>query len=149
MATPRTRKPAAPKKAAKKAVRRVARTPAAADFSETFAALQKLLRPYARRMVVKYDGPGIYYLETRSVPKYGTEVFFGAVKTGKRYVSYHLMPVYIFPELLKGVSPALKQRMQGKSCFNFRAPDPALFKELAKLTRQGFDGYRRGGLFAL
>ncbi len=149
MATARTSRQAAPKKVVKKALqKRASRKPAAPDFSKTYSALQKLLRPYARRMVVKYDGPGIYYLETRSVPKYGTEVFFGAVKTGKRYVSYHLMPVYIFPELLERISPALRKRMKGKSCFNFAAPDPALFKELARLTRLGFDGYRRGGLFA-
>jgi len=138
----------APKKAAKQTVKRVARKPApAADFSAVFASLKKVLVPYARRMVVKYDGPGIYYLETAPVPKYGTEMFFGAVKTGKRYVSFHLMPLYVFPEFLEDIYPALRKRMQGKSCFNFTVADPALFKELAKLTKRGFDGFRRGGLF--
>ena len=54
----------------------------------------------------------------------GREVWFGAVGERKNYVSYHLMPVYAFPELLKKVSPELegrKKRMQGKSCFNFNA----------------------------
>ena len=48
-------------------------------------------------------------------------MFFGAVVTGKAYVSYHLMPLYTCPWLVKTVSADLKKRMQGKSCFNFRA----------------------------
>jgi hypothetical protein len=63
----------------------------------------------------------------------------------KRYVSYHLMPVYVNPALLDGLSPALKARMQGKSCFNFTKVDPALFEELAALTQAGFDDYRAKG----
>ncbi len=34
------------------------------------------------------------------------------------------------------MSPDLKKRMQGKSCFNFKTPDPVLFEELAALTRR-------------
>ncbi len=33
---------------------------------------------------------------------------------------------------------ALKARMQGKSCFSFKACEPALFEELAVLTRAGY-----------
>jgi hypothetical protein len=60
------------------------------------------------------------------------------VRTGKAYVSFHLMPVYASSELVNAISPELKKRMQGKSCFNFKTPDEKLFKELAKLTRAGF-----------
>jgi hypothetical protein len=137
-------KKAAPKKAARK---KAVRKPLAADFSALFASLRKVLVPYARRMVVKYDGPGIYYLETALVPKYGTEVFFGAVRTGKRHVSFHFMPVHVFPELLDDAPPALRKHLKGESRFDFTEADPALLKALAKLARSGFDGYRRGGLF--
>jgi hypothetical protein len=53
------------------------------------------------------------------------------------------MPVYVCPDLLDGMSDGLKKRMQGKSCFNFTAPDAALFDELAQLTRAGFERYQR------
>jgi hypothetical protein len=36
--------------------------------------------------------------------------------------------------------------MQGKSCFNFSAPDAMLFRELGKLTTRGFALYRRKNL---
>lgn len=52
----------------------------------------------------------------------------------KSYVSDHLIPVYEHPARLSGTSEALRARMQGKSCFNFVAPDPALFAELDALT---------------
>jgi hypothetical protein len=49
------------------------------------------------------------------------------------------MPVYYFPDLLHDISPALKRRMQGKSCFNFASIDqlePTL-PELTQLTEWG------------
>jgi hypothetical protein len=48
--------------------------------------------------------------------------------------------------LLVKISPALKKRMQGKSCFNFTSPDPVLFRELGKLTSKGFALYRKKNL---
>jgi hypothetical protein len=60
-----------------------------------------------------------------------------AVQMKKNYVSYHLIPVYAIPTLLDAISPALKKRMQGKSCFNFTAIEPAQVKELKALTAAG------------
>ena len=45
------------------------------------------------------------------------------------------MPIYMCEELLKTISPELEKHMQGKACFNFKAVDEKLFKELAKLTK--------------
>jgi hypothetical protein len=52
------------------------------------------------------------------------------------------MPVYIFPDLLKDITPALKKRMQGKSCFNFTKIDEALFSELDELTKRSIERSR-------
>ena len=52
------------------------------------------------------------------------------------------MPVYMYPQLLKDVSPELKKRMQGKSCFNFKKVEPELFRELAELTRKGAEKFK-------
>lgn len=62
-------------------------------------------------------------------------MWFGAVKQGKAYVSFHLMPLYMSAALEKQISPALKKRMQGKTCFNFKTiPESALIADLKKLT---------------
>jgi hypothetical protein len=74
------------------------------------------------------------------------DIYFGAVQIKKNYVSFHLMPVYVNPKLLKGISPDLKKRMQGKSCFNFKKVDETLFKELSNLTKEGFEFYQKNGM---
>jgi hypothetical protein len=108
------------------------------DFAGAFARLKAILKPYAAKCDVLHDTAAHYYLNTLHVMKNKQPLCFGAVRTGKAYVSFYLMPVYACPELLKSMSPELKRRMQGKSCFNFKSPDEKLFKELARLTKAGF-----------
>ena len=68
-------------------------------------------------------------------------MLFGMVRPGKAYVGYHLMPLYMNARLTALVTPALKRRMQGKTCFNFTAVDETLFKELGVLTAQCTQGW--------
>ncbi len=56
------------------------------------------------------------------------------------------MPVYMFPQLRAGLSPKLRARMQGKSCFNFKQLDEPLFAELARLTTTGLATARKSGV---
>jgi hypothetical protein len=67
------------------------------------------------------------------------------VEIGKGYVSFHLMPVYGCPKLLDDLSEKLRARMQGKSCFNFKVVDEALFEELERLTVRGFAAFAKAG----
>lgn len=108
------------------------------EFRQTFLQLKAILKPYAAKLIVVHDTDKAYYLDMPHIMKNKQRLFFGAVRVGKAYVSFHLMPVYGFPDLLKTVSPELKKRMQGKSCFNFKTVDEKLFKELGKLTKAGF-----------
>jgi hypothetical protein len=118
------------------------------DFEATFRALKAIIEPFEPRLVRVHDAPDNYYLDTPHIQKNGQPLYFGSVRVGKKYVSFHLMPVYLWPELLEEISPELKRRMQGKSCFNFSVPDPVLFGELTELTRAGFDRYREAGYVA-
>ena len=111
----------------------------AADFDTTFAALREILRPYAKRMIVVQDTPENYYLDTKHTAPNGKPLMFAAVRKGKSYVSFYLFPVYMFPELLHGLSPALKKRMQGKSCFNFKTIDEEQLRGLRELTKRGYE----------
>ena len=133
---------------AKKRVVKKAARKAAPALDGLFDRLRKVLEPYAKHMVVKHDGPGIYYLESAPVPKYGTEVFFAAVQAGKTQVNFHFMPIYVFPEMREALSPALRKRLRGTSKFTFTELDAPLLKELTALTKKGYQGYRRGGVFA-
>ncbi|WP_096200317.1 hypothetical protein [Bacillus sp. FJAT-45350] len=113
------------------------------EFQNIYNELYILLKEYEANLDVKTDSLENYYLDTRKIdPKNKKPIFFGAVQIKKNYVSYHLMPVYIFPELLNDTSDDMKKRMQGKSCFNFKKAVPILFSELKQLTKNGFDKYK-------
>ena len=114
-------------------------------FREVFTALKAILKRYESGMAVQTDEPGCYYLNTGKLHR-KRPVMFGAVRLGKSYVSYHLMPVYDCSELLEGMSGPLRARMQGKACFNFKAVEPALFEELSRLTERCFQRFRDAGL---
>jgi hypothetical protein len=113
------------------------------DFQATFEKLKAILKPYEGKLVVVHDTSKDYYLDTSYVMKNKHRLFFAAVRIGKAYVSFHLMPVYACPDLLEGLSPELKKRMQGKSCFNFKTVDEKQSRELSKLTRAGFKKFNK------
>lgn len=120
--------------------------PTPEQLDEVFTHLRPLLVAHRARLVELEDEPDSYALGVRRLREDGYRVWFGAVKVGKRYVSYHLMPVYVHPELLDDVSPALRKRMQGKSCFSFTRVDEELFAELDALTRWGLAAFADDGL---
>jgi hypothetical protein len=104
------------------------------DFAVVFEQLKAILLPFEDRLVLKVDTASEYSLDTPYSEKWKRELFFGAAQIKRTYVSFHLMPVYMFPDLLESTSAALNKRRQGKSCFNFTRVQPELFRELAELT---------------
>jgi hypothetical protein len=112
-------------------------------FAETFATLRSVLQRHGKRLTVTLDTPGNFQLASPTLlDRAGRPLFVAAVQIRKNYVSYHFIPVYAMPDLLDGLSPALRQRMQGKSCFNFTTIDPAHVKELSALTKKGFERFK-------
>ena len=111
---------------------------AEADFEQLFGRFRSMLEPYGKKMHVSADSAQWYGVDMAPEGARDPSTWFGATRLGKRYVSYYLMPVYVKPELLDDVSPALRKRMQGKSCFNFSKVDEPLLAELDALTRRGY-----------
>ncbi len=111
-----------------------------------FGTLRALFRVHAEKCVVLRDEPFGYYLGTNEVrSRDGYRTGFGGVEIMKTYVSAHLMPVYVHPDLLKSLSPKLRKRMQGKSCFNFKRLDGRLFDELDDLISAGIVRFEQDG----
>ena len=109
---------------------------------EVFTRLRKILIAYEGRLPVLSDGPGNYELGMPPMPTGKPGTFVAAVRHGNAYASFHLMPVYAFPDLMDAASPQLRKRMQGKSCFNFSRVDEPLFTELEGLTARGIERFR-------
>jgi hypothetical protein len=129
---------------ATKAAKKKGSAGGSADFTAVFEALKSILTPYAGPdMRVVHDTPEYYYLDTTFPVYRGKPIMFAAVRRGKAYVSYHLLPLYMNPPLNSHISAELKRRKQGKACFNFTSPDPKLLGELAELTRLGLDCFKK------
>jgi hypothetical protein len=107
------------------------------DLRPVFERLKEIFVPYEPKMDVAENTDKMYVLNTRYLLKKNYPLMFGGVRLGKNYVSYHLMSIYASLGESTPMSPELKKRMQGKSCFNFTSIDEPLFKELAKLTKDG------------
>jgi hypothetical protein len=116
------------------------------NFSGLFQDLKAIMQPYEKDLVLKKDETDNYYLNVHYKREDGYQGAFGGVEIKKNYVSYHLMPLYAYPELLADLSPTLKKRMQGKSCFNFTKLDAETIKELKDLTNKGFEAFKKAEL---
>jgi hypothetical protein len=114
------------------------------EFESAFRGLRKMLKPYDKKLWVTKDAPGNYMSESKSIRYQGKPVMFAGI-TSKSYVAFHLFPVYMFPNLLDGVSPELKKRMQGKTCWNFKKAEESLFAELGKVVEESFRRFEEMG----
>jgi hypothetical protein len=113
------------------------------DLRPVFERLKEIFAPHEPKMIVAQNTDTTYILNTQYLLKKKYPLMFGGVRLGKNYVSYHLMSIYAMPAQLQTMSPELKKRMQGKGCFNFKAVDEKLFKELAKITKEGAKRFNR------
>src|SRR6185312_1075596 len=113
------------------------------DLAPVFAALREILKRFiGKDLAVQTDKPGNYHLECPSILHRKKPLYFAGVRTGKNYVSFHLLYLYFNPAAIKTVPPALKKRMQGKACFNFTAVDEDCFAELGRMIRDGLKIYK-------
>ncbi len=116
-----------------------------AELATVFSDLRAIMAPYTTKLDPKKNDEVELDVDTKHIQMNKKPLFFGAVQLKKAYVSYHLMPVYIKPELLAGLSSDLNARMHGKSCFKFTNSDGPLLKDLAALTKAGFASYKEQG----
>ena len=113
------------------------------EFPTVFESLKTILEPYAEHLTLKTNTRDTYYLDGPYSEKWKKDLFFASAQIKKTYVSFYLMPVYMFPDLLKGISPELRSHMQGKSCFNFKRVEPDLLQELAELVRLSYEQFQK------
>jgi hypothetical protein len=116
------------------------RTDRSTEFGSVDRRLREILAPLRSRLVATKDGPDGLVLEIPGLEgkPWG---YFAGIRHGKRYVSFYLMSIYALPDLRDALSPELRRRMQGKSCFNFTTVDESLFAELGRVTNAGFERY--------
>jgi hypothetical protein len=121
-----------------------------------FEKLRAILLGNAPGFIVSKDASGHYGLEATPGPAtlraWGGQVRraripIAWVEIKKTYVSYHLMGAGS-PQVRRDMSKQLAARMQGKTCFNFRAGDEDLFGELDAVTARSLAAFRRAGFIS-
>lgn len=116
------------------------------DFAGAFAALRTILKRHSKGLNVLQDDAANYTVLTPAIGPNGKPIYFGSVMLKKSAVTYHLFPLYFNPKLQSVVAKELLPRKQGKTCFNFKAPDAALFEKLDDLTRLAREHFQTAGL---
>ena len=112
-------------------------------FVETFQTLRSILERNRGQMKVMVDTDTEFSVASPTMTdRTGRPLFAAAVQVKKSYVSYHLMPIYMDPALMPTVSAALRKRMQGKACFNFKTIERSEAKELATLTKRALASFK-------
>jgi hypothetical protein len=128
----------------------------AAEFEVIFGRLRSILQKHGAALRVKEDSANCYSLNAPIGPAtlraWGGKAKIDRIpvawtQIGKGSVTFHLMS-------LDGNSPGktmskeLQGRMQGRTCFNFKKPDEALFAELEDVTARGIAGFKQAGFIA-
>ncbi|MCR2832455.1 hypothetical protein [Parerythrobacter lacustris] len=106
-------------------------------FDAIFARLRTIMLEAAPTMVVTDDSATNLTLKTDWIEaRTGQPAWFGWIAIKKSYVAYHVMPLYVLPDLEAAVPEGLAKRRQGKTCFNVKIPDEAVFAHLRELTER-------------
>jgi hypothetical protein len=118
------------------------------EFNAIFAKLRTLLEKHAvgDTLAVVEDSQHRYCLAGGQHPTHKTPMPLAWAQIGKGYVSFHHMGICASTKIRDGLSPRLKVRMQGKSCFNFKTCDQAILEELDALTANAFAALRAARL---
>ena len=101
------------------------------NLDPVYSRLCEMFTRHKGKLSVAVKKPGTLWMAVTGAMYRGKPLFYGGVKMGKNYVSYHLMSIYM---LDVEISPELNKRKQGKACFNFAEVDEKLFGELDRLT---------------
>lgn len=90
------------------------------------------------RLVATKDGPGGLTVEIPGLEGKPWGYVVGT-RLGKCHVSFYLTPMYAFRDLDDALSPELRRRKHGKSCFNFTTvivPAPHALRYLPLVPRE-------------
>ena len=101
------------------------------------ARLRAILEPYRDRL----DEGTIYGIATLRRPGAKAHDWFAGVQMANGYVKLNFLPMHEHPELLDGVSPALRKRKTGASVFRFTDLDDDLAAEVEALVARAYPIY--------
>ena len=107
------------------------------DLAALEARLQAILDPYRDRL----ETFEIYGVPMLRRPGAKAHDWFAGVQRIDGAVKFNLLPMHAHPELLDGISPALRKLKTGASVFKFGELDEALLADLEALVGRAYAVY--------
>lgn len=107
------------------------------DLAAIEARLRAILEPYRDHL----EAGTIYGVPMLRRPGAKAHDWFAGVQPANGSVKFNFLPMHDHPELLDGISPALRKRKTGASVFRFTELDESLFAELEGVVAWGFEVY--------
>ena len=109
----------------------------ASSLADIETRLDRILDPYRSLL----EASTIYGIPTMRRPGAKAHEWFAFVKPASKHVSFFLMPMLTWPDLLDGCSPALLKARKAKTAFNFASLDEELATELEALVARSYERY--------
>ena len=117
------------------------------ELHEIHDKLKTILSKYSPPLTASVDTPRRYELYSIKNLVIGgrkkSGVYFAGIIIQKSFVGLYFMPVYSNPRFVDELSPELKKCLKGKACFHIKQADQQLFKQIEKMTRDGFNMYKQ------
>ena len=107
------------------------------EAGDLLAELRALLVPYEDVL----EASELYGIEVLHRPGARAHDWFAGVRPGQGTAKLMLLPMKTHPELLDGLSPALRKRLSGDALFTLRSGDEGLLPEMAQVVARAFDAY--------
>ena len=112
------------------------------EFAVVFETLKGVLEKNTRGLAVKADTASGYDVTGKVASPFpqhkGQPMWIAAVRLGKAYVSYHLMPVYMNPALQAMDFARVEEEDAGTGLLQFQEGAGACGAERARRTDEGF-----------
>ena len=108
-----------------------------ADLEALELRLNAILDPYRDRL----EAASIYNIPVLRRPGARAHDWFAGVQRTETAVKLNFLPMHNHPDLLDGISPALRKRKTGASVFKFAEVDETLLAELASVVARSFERY--------
>lgn len=116
------------------------------ELVEVFQKLKEILKKYEPPFSHKIDTDAGYDLWSfRAVEMFGRkypEVYFGGIVLRGKYISLYNMAIYMNKKLTENLSPALKKKLSGKSCFHLTELNDSMISEIEGLFENSYQYYK-------
>lgn len=113
------------------------RGPVMADLAALETRLNAILDPYRDRL----EAATIYNIPVLRRPGAKAHDWFASVQRVEVAVKFNFLPMHNHPDVLDGISRALRKRKTGASVFKLAELDDTLLAELESVVARGFERY--------